>query len=146
MAAAKLGDTVKVHYTGKLKDGSIFDASEDSEPLEFTIGKGEVIPGFEQAVIGMEPGELKTAEILAVDAYGPHFDELVLEVESAQLPEDLNPEVGQQLQVGQPSGRTITVIVTDVSDSGITLDANHPLAGEDLTFDIRLMEIAGIFL
>ncbi|MBE9514547.1 MAG: peptidylprolyl isomerase [Chloroflexi bacterium] len=140
-AQAKDGDTVQVHYTLKLEDGTVFDTSIGGDPLQFTIGDGQLIPGFEQAVVGMSPGESKTVEIPADEAYGPYLEELVMVVDRDQLPEDLQPEVGQQLQIRQPDGQTILVKVIDVSESSVTLDANHPLAGEDLTFDIELVEI-----
>jgi len=142
MAQAQSGDTVQVHYTGKLSDGTVFDSSRDREPLEFAIGEGQIIPGFEQAVIGMEPGESKTAEIPSDQAYGPHREEMVLEVDREQIPEDIEVEPGQQLQVQHPSGQNIPVVVTNVAESKVTLDANHPLAGQDLTFDIELVKFA----
>jgi peptidylprolyl isomerase len=141
MAQAKMGDTVKVHYTGKLDDGTVFDSSADREPLQFTIGSGNIIPGFEQAVVGMSLGDSKTEKIPIDQAYGPYVDEMVVTIERRQMPADLEPEVGQQLQIQQPNGQIIPVVVTDVSDSQVTLDANHPLAGEDLIFDINLVEI-----
>jgi FKBP-type peptidyl-prolyl cis-trans isomerase 2 len=141
MSQAKAGDTVKVHYTGKLTDGTVFDTSTNREPLQFTLEAGQIIPGFEQAVVGMSPGESKTEKIPMDKAYGPHRDEMVLEVGREKMPPDLQPQVGQQLQVQQPNGQAVPVIVTDVTDSTIRLDANHPLAGQDLTFDIELVEI-----
>jgi FKBP-type peptidyl-prolyl cis-trans isomerase 2 len=141
MAQAKPGDIVKIHYTGRLEDGTVFDSSANREPLEFTLDGGQVIPGFEQAVLGMTPGESKTEKIPMDQAYGPHRPEMVLEVSRQQMPPELQPEVGQQLQVQQPDGQTIPVFVTEVTESTVTLDANHPLAGEDLTFDIELVEI-----
>ncbi|PXF52001.1 MAG: peptidylprolyl isomerase [Candidatus Methanophagaceae archaeon] len=141
MAQAKYGDTVKVHYTGKLDDGTVFDASVNGDPLQFTIGSGQIIPGFEQAVVGMNPGESKTVKIPAEDAYGQRREDLVLEIEKSQLPEGLKPEVGLQLQSRQPDGRIIVLTIADISESHVTLDANHPLAGKDLTFDIQLIEI-----
>lgn len=141
MMTAKNGDTVKVHYTGKLQDGTVFDSSMSREPLEFAIGSGNIIPGFENAVIGMNPGDSKTETIPAENAYGPHREEMVLVVERGQIPEDVAVEVGQQLQIRQQEGQVIPVIVTDISDSQVTLDANHPLAGEDLVFDIELVGI-----
>ena len=119
----------------------MFDSSANREPLEFTLDGGQVIPGFEQAVLGMTPGESKTEKIPMDQAYGPHRPEMVLEVSRQQMPPELQPEVGQQLQVQQPDGQTIPVFVTEVTESTVTLDANHPLAGEDLTFDIELVEI-----
>lgn len=141
MAPAKHGDTVKVHYTGKLEDGTVFDTSTERDPLQFTIGEGQIIPGFEQAVVGMKPGESKTTKVPADKAYGPHSKEMVLEVDRKEFPEHLKPKVGEQLQVRQADGKTMVVSVTGVSESGVTLDANHPLAGKDLTFDIQLTEI-----
>jgi len=141
MAQAKPGDTVKVHYTGKLEDGTAFDTSIGYDPLQFTIGENQVISGFEDAVVGMNPGESKTVKVPADKAYGPHREEMVVEVSRNQLPADLKPEVGQQLQSRQPSGRTIVVTVMKVSESSVTLDGNHPMAGKDLTFDIQLVEI-----
>lgn len=142
MDQAKKGDTVKVHYTGKLDDGTVFDSSVDREPLEFTIGTGMIIPGFEQAVIGMAPGDSKTEVISNERAYGPYLDEMVLVIDRQQIPTEIEPEIGQQLQLQHPNGGVIPVVITDISQESITLDANHPLAGEDLTFDIRLVEIA----
>lgn len=142
MAQAKAGDTVKVHYTGKLDDGTVFDSSADREPLEFTIGAGGIIPGFEQAVVGMSLGESKTEVIPTDQAYGPHSEEMVVVVDRQQMPPEIEPEVGQQLQLQQQNGQVLPVVITDVSGAAVTLDANHPLAGEDLTFDIKLVEIA----
>ncbi len=141
VAAAKDGDTVKLHYTGKLNDGTVFDSSVDSEPLEFTIGAGQVIPGFNDGVIGMSIGEKKTIKILAKDAYGPRDEELIIELPKSRVPENLNPQVGQRIQIGQQGGERLLVTVVQIGEDNITLDANHPLAGEDLTFDIELVEI-----
>lgn len=141
MPEAKKGDTVKVHYTGKLGDGTVFDTSADREPLEFIVGTGAVIPGFELAVIGLQPGESRETTIDADNAYGRRNGDLVTEVKREQLPQDLQVSVGQQLQVGMANGQNAIVLVTDVSDASITIDANHPLAGQDLTFSIELVEI-----
>ncbi|ASQ91245.1 peptidylprolyl isomerase [Prosthecochloris sp. GSB1] len=141
MPEAKSGDKVKVHYTGKLDDGSVFDTSAERQPLEFTIGEGAVIPGFERAVIGLQPGESTETTIASTDAYGPRSEELVTEVKREQLPADLDVSIGQQLQVGMANGQTAVVLVTDVTETGIMIDANHPLAGMDLTFSIELVEI-----
>jgi peptidylprolyl isomerase len=141
MAQAKHGDTVKVHYTGKLEDGTVFDTSINRDPLQFTIGEGQIIPGFEQAVVGMNPGESKTTKVPADKAYGPQHKERVLLARRNQFPVDLKPEVGQKLQIRRTDGQTSVVTVTDVSESSVTLDANHPLAGKDLTFDIQLIEL-----
>ena len=138
---AKDGNTVKVHYTGKLDDGTIFDTSVEREPLEFTIGAGQMIPGFEGAVRGMQVGQVKTVNIPAEEAYGPHNEGMVLVVKRDELPENLNPVVGQRLQMQQENGNTAVVVITDVSDTTITLDANHPLAGKALTFEIELVEM-----
>jgi len=142
MAQAKQGDTVKINYTGKLDDGTVFDTTKGREPLKFKIGEGKIIPGFEQGVIGMKPGESKSIKIPADKAYGPHRKEMVTSVPRTQFPPDIKPEVGQQLQIRQPNGQTIIVSVSDVSESTVSLDANHPLAGKDLTFDLQLVEIA----
>lgn len=140
MAEAKNGDKVRIHYTGTLNDGSVFDSSEGEEPLEFTLGSGEVIPGFEQAVAGMQPGDRKEVKIPSDEAYGARNDEWVLVVDRENFPENIEPEVGQQLELSQ-SGQSFTVTVTDVSEDSVTLDANHPLAGQDLTFALELVEI-----
>jgi len=138
---ASSGDTVRVHYTGTLEDGTTFDTSVGREPLEFTLGEGKMIPGFAKAVYGLKVGESKTVTIPVEEAYGPHRDDLVIIVEREQLPADLDPKVDQQLEMQQTDGRTAVVIVTDVSETTITVDANHPLAGKDLTFEIELVEI-----
>ncbi len=137
----KNGDTVKVHYTGKLEDGSIFDTSESRDPLEITLGQGQLIPGFENAVVGLEVGDKTTANIESAEAYGERRDDLEVTVERAQLPEDIEPEVGMQLQLNQPNGQPVPVQITKVEEENIVIDANHPLAGKDLTFDIELVEI-----
>ena len=142
MAQAKDGDTVTVHYTGKLEDGTVFDSSINRDPLEFTLGQGMLIPGFEQAVIGMSPGESKTADVAADLAYGPYREEMVVDIDRQEFPPHFQPEVGQQLQIPQSDGRVTRLIVTAISEQKVTLDANHPLAGEELTFDIQLLEIA----
>ncbi len=142
MATAQNGNTVKVHYTGKLHDGTVFDSSKQrNEPLEFTLGEGNMIPGFEKAVLGMEVGQSKTADIPSTEAYGPKTDEMVIEVPKKDVPEDISPEVGQQLAIKQADGRTVPVTITEVNDESITLDGNHPLAGKDLVFEIEVVEI-----
>lgn len=141
MAEAKDGDTVKVHYKGTLDDGTVFDSSEGGEPLEFTVGQGQVIPGFDQAVTGMNIGDTKTVHIEARDAYGPHMPAMMVEVSRDQLPPDLQPEVGVQLGLQHPSGQVIPVTIAAVTDEKITLDANHPLAGQALNFEIKLVSI-----
>lgn len=139
--AAKKGDMVTVHYEGSLKDGTVFDSSRDRDPVSFKLGEGQLIPGFEKAVEGLVPGESTTAEVPPEEGYGPHRDEMVLAVERKQLPDDLDPDVGQQLQMQQPDGNSMVVTVAEVSDSSVTLDANHPLAGKELVFDIELVGI-----
>jgi peptidylprolyl isomerase len=142
MTQAKQGDTVNVHYTGKLGDGTVFDTSRNRHPLQFTIGKGQVIVGFEQAVDGMHTGESKTVIIPVDNAYGPRREEMIITMERSKLPSGLEPKVGQRLELTQMDDQNILVTVTAVTDSMLTLDANHPLAGKDLHFDIELVSIA----
>lgn len=142
MAEAQKGDTVHIHYTGRLNDGTVFDTSENRDPLGFVLGEGTVIPGFEAAVEGMAEGEEKTATIEAEEAYGPRREELLLEVEREKMPADLEPEVGQPLQMKTADGQSVQVTIVKVEDEQVVLDANHPLAGRDLTFDISLVRIA----
>jgi len=142
MTQAKYGDTVTVHYTGKLDDGTVFDSSIEREPLQFAIGGGNLIPGFEQAVIGMSPGESKTQSIPAAEAYGDHYSEMVVVVSREQVPPEMPISLGQQLQIQQSDGQIVPVLITDMTEDDITLDANHPLAGEDLVFEIQLLAIA----
>jgi peptidylprolyl isomerase len=141
MSTAKSGDSVKIHYTGTLEDGTTFDSSAGRDPLEFTLGSGQVIPGFDEAVTGMETGEKKTVTIPADKAYGPRNEEMVITAPREQVPPEINPEVGQQLQMAGPNNQPIVVQVTEVTDEHIVLDANPPLAGKDLTFDIELVSI-----
>jgi peptidylprolyl isomerase len=140
MAEAKRGDTVRVHYKGTLDDGSVFDSSEGREPLEFTIGGGQVIAGFDQGVTGMSPGDERTINIPSSDAYGEVQAELLLRVPRDQFPPDVTPEVGQQLQMSDGQ-QTFVVTVRDVADDAVLLDANHPLAGKALTFELTLVDI-----
>ena len=143
MAQAKNGDKIKVHYTGKFEDGTVFDTSEERGPLEFTIGDGEVIPGFENSIIGMEVDERKTVTIPPEEAYGPRREELIWERKKSEFPEGISPAVGKQVGVrlNQPDAPLINAIITDVSEDTVTLDANHPLAGKTLVFDIELVGI-----
>jgi FKBP-type peptidyl-prolyl cis-trans isomerase 2 len=141
MTAAKSGDTVRIHYTGTLNDGSVFDSSQGREPLEFTLGAGQVIPGFDAAVDGMAVGDRKVAEIPADEAYGPRHDQAVQDVPRADIPAEIPLEVGLQLQMQSPTGQVMPVTVTAITDDAVTLDANHMLAGKDLTFDIELVSI-----
>lgn len=140
MPKAAIGDTVKVHYTGTLEDEQVFDSSEGRDPLEFTLGSGEVIPGFEEAVVGMSPGDEKEATLDPDVAYGKRREDLVFSVGRDQLPDELDPERGQRLEMRQ-GDQTFPVVITGVSDSEVELDANHPLAGRELTFRIELVEI-----
>lgn len=142
MSHAKSGDTVKIHYTGTLTDGTKFDSSAGREPLEFTLGSGQVIPGFDQAVEGMTVGDSKSINIAAVDAYGPRHEQMVRDVPTSALPNDLEPTVGMSLQARGKDGSVVNLTVTRVGDDAITVDGNHPLAGQDLNFDIELVEIA----
>ncbi|MEQ8672472.1 MAG: peptidylprolyl isomerase [Aggregatilineales bacterium] len=141
MSQAKTGDTVRVHYTGTLDDGSVFDSSQGRDPLEFTLGEQRVIPGFESAVDGLAVGNSVTTRIPPDEAYGDRRDDLVLEVERDQFPPDVEPEIGMQLALQQPNGQPVPVTITGLSDEAITLDANHRLAGQALTFNIELVEI-----
>ncbi len=141
MTQAKRGDTVNVHYTGKLGDGTVFDTSRSRQPLQFTLGKGQVIAGFEQAVAGMNTGEAKTVTIPVADAYGPRREEMIITMERSKLPAGLDPKVGQRLELTQMDDQNILVTVTAVTDSMLTLDANHPLSGKELVFDIELVKI-----
>ena len=136
------GDEVTVEYTGKLGDGTVFDTSEDREPLTFTLGEEHVIPGFEDAVRGLEPGESTTTTIPPEEAYGHRTDERVFTVERAGLPEEIDPQEGDRLEVQDRSGQSFPATVTEVGEDTVTLDANHPLAGEELTFDIELVSVS----
>lgn len=141
MSQASNGDTVRIHYTGKLEDGTVFDTSSGGEPIEFTLGEGQVIPGFEEGVKGMEVGESKTIQIPPEKAYGERSSDLLFEVERDKLPSDMDPDVGDQLALQSSDGQNVAVTVSDISESSVTLDANHPLAGHELTFDVELTEI-----
>ncbi len=141
MVQAKKGDTVKVRYTAKLEDGTVFSSSGNRDPLQFTIGEGNTIPGFEEAVVGMSPGESKTEKVPADQAFGPYREELVVEVDRQNIPADVRIEHGKRFQIPQKNGQITYVSVTNVSESKVTLDANHPLARNDLIFDIQLLEI-----
>ena len=136
---AKNGDRVRVHYTGRLEDGQVFDSSQGGEPLEFTVGAGEVIPGFDEAVRGMNVGDTRTVEIESDDAYGPRRDGLVTQVarEAAQFP--VEPQVGMHFALPLQDGSQIEVVITEVTDTHVTIDGNHPLAGEKLIFDLELV-------
>jgi peptidylprolyl isomerase len=141
LSQAKSGDTVQVHYTGRLNDGSQFDTSSGGEPLQFEIGGGQVIPGFEDGVVGLTVGQSKTFTIPADQAYGPHHDDWVVKVPRERIPDQVVLEEGRQLQIRQENGEAAVVTIVQVTDSEVTLDANHPLAGQDLTFEIQLVAI-----
>ncbi|TDO28516.1 FKBP-type peptidyl-prolyl cis-trans isomerase [Sediminibacterium goheungense] len=143
MQQVKKGDTVKVHYHGKLTNGSTFDSSEGREPLEFEVGGGMVIPGFDEGVTGMAIGEKKTIHIPADQAYGPKQEEMIMEYPRDRFPADMTPEVGMQLNMSNGSGQNFPVMIAEVRDTVVVLDANHPLAGEDLIFDLELVSIDG---
>ncbi len=141
MSQAKSGDTVKIHYTGTLEDGTQFDSSQGRDPLEFELGSGQVIAGFDKAVEGMSVGDEKSVTIASGDAYGPRQEQLVQQVPMTALPDGLEPQIGMALQAQNQDGQRVNLTVTGVSDGAITVDANHPLAGKDLNFDIELVSI-----
>ncbi|MFC1694523.1 peptidylprolyl isomerase [Pseudomonadota bacterium] len=141
MSQAKAGDSVKIHYTGTLDDGTQFDSSDGREPLAFELGSGQVIPGFDKAVDGMTVGESKSVNIPAEDAYGPHHPQMIQEVPKSALPDDLEPAEGMGLQAQGPDGQVLNLVVTGVQEESITVDGNHPLAGKALNFDIELVSI-----
>jgi peptidylprolyl isomerase len=139
----KQGDKVEVHYKGTLNDGTLFDSSEGREPLTFEAGSGMVIVGFDQAIIGMAIGEKKSVNILNVDAYGPINEEMIFSVPVGEVPADIKPEVGHELHLTDDEGNDIPVIVRELNETHIVLDANHPLAGQDLNFELELVSING---
>lgn len=141
MSKIKDGDTVKVHYTGKLENGDVFDSSREKEPFEFTVGNKAVIPGFEKGVVGMGVGDTKTIEIPPEEAYGAKQDELVVVVNKSKFPDDITPSVGQRLQIKQQDGNPVVVTITELTEDSITLDANHPLAGYTLFFEVEVVDI-----
>jgi peptidylprolyl isomerase len=142
MQQVKNGDTVKVHYHGRLADGSTFDSSEGREPLEFQVGAGSVIKGFDDGVMGMSVGDKRTVNIPADDAYGDKSADMLVEFPREQFPDDMKPEVGMRLNMTNGSGQVVPVMIIEVKDDAVILDANHPLAGEDLIFDIELVSIS----
>ena len=142
MTQVKTGDTVRIHYTGTLSDGTTFDSSAGRDPLEFTVGAGQIIPGLDKAMPGMTPGDKKTVEIASEEAYGEVHPEAVQQVPRTEIPDHIPLDLGTQLQVQTPTGQTVQVVVAEVTETEVTLDANHPLAGKDLTFAIELVEIA----
>lgn len=141
MTQAKNGDTVKVNYTGRLSDGTVFDSTDNREPLQFKLGEDRLITGFEEAVMGMTPGESKTVELPPEEAYGPRRDEMVVEIDRGNIPAEMDPKVGQRLQLQRRDGQPVEATVTQVTTSNVTVDANHPLAGCRLTFEIELVEV-----
>ena len=141
MQQVKNGDTVKVHYHGKLTDGSTFDSSEGRDPLEFTVGSGQVIKGFDDAIVNMEVGEKKTVQIPVDHAYGERNEDMIMEYPKTEFPADMTPEVGMELHMSDNAGNVFPVVIAEVKDESVLLDANHPLAGEDLTFEIELVSI-----
>ena len=140
MTEVRRGCNVKVHYTGTLDDGSVFDSSEGGEPLSFAVGSGQVIVGFDEAITGMKVGESKTVNIPCAKAYGERNDEMIIQAPIDQVPPDLNPELGMRLEMGGADGEILRVVVVEIADTHITLDANPPLAGKDLTFKLELVE------
>jgi FKBP-type peptidyl-prolyl cis-trans isomerase 2 len=141
MEQAKNGDVVVVHYTGRLEDGTVFDSSRGRDPIRFTIGDNHIIPGFEEAVVGMAPGESKTEHIPTERAYGPRREDMIIDIERSRLPEELEPKVGESLQIRSVDGRTAPAVIAEIGDESIKIDANHPLAGLDLVFEIELVQI-----
>ncbi len=141
MEPAKIGNTVRIHYTCMLDDGVVIDSSRERDPLEFTIGSGQVISGCEKAVVGMNVGDIKTIRIPASEAYGDYREDLVINLDKSQFPEDIEPVEGLHLHLRSPDGHILNAVITRVDDNSVTLDANHPLAGKDLTFEIELIEI-----
>lgn len=141
MQEVQLNNVVKVHYTGKLENGNVFDSSANKDPLQFKVGEGRLIPGFENAVLGMKLNESRTIKIPSEQAYGERHPDLIQDVKKQQLPENLNPEVGMELVSKTQDGREQIVKVIDVKDQAITIDANHPLAGKNLIFDIEIVDI-----
>lgn len=141
MTTASKGNDVKIHYTGTLEDGTVFDSSREREPLEFTLGEGQLISGFENAVEGMEEGETKTVNLPPEEAYGQPRDELVAVFDKTDFPEHINPEEGMMLQLKAQNDQPMSVRVTDISDDKVTLDGNHPLAGKPLTFEIEVIAV-----
>jgi peptidylprolyl isomerase len=141
MTQATSGDTVLFHYTGCLNDGTVFDSSSGREPLRVTLGTGQVIRGVDEALVGMAPGEEKTVTLPADEAYGPRRPELLHEVQREAIPSEVDVEVGKQLEGRDTAGQRLRLTVVDVADDTVTLDANHPLAGQDLKFDLQLVQI-----
>jgi len=141
MTQANRGDTVRIHYSGKLTDGTLFDSSTGGDPLKFQIGENTIIPKLEESVVGMSIGDKATIDIAATEAYGPREDEAIQSVERSMIPDEVDLTVGGQLQATAPDGKQLILTVLEVSEETVKLDGNHPLAGQDLVFDIELVEI-----
>lgn len=141
MEKAKNGDTVKIHYTGTLENGQVFADSREKQPLEFTLGSGKIIPGIERGIIGMKSGETKTIEIPPEEAYGQRREDLLVEIPKSELPDNIKDAKGQRIQMQKPDGGLIEVTVTEVNENTVSMDANHPLAGQTLYFNLELVEI-----
>ncbi|MFQ5722701.1 MAG: peptidylprolyl isomerase [Candidatus Aminicenantales bacterium] len=139
--AVRAGDTVKMHYTGKFEDGNVFDSSLEGEPFQFEVGAKQIIKGLDEAVIGMKPGEKKTVTVAPEDGYGNYDEKLLVEMPKEKIPENMTPEIGMELQLVNKQGRALPVVVKEILENSIKLDANHPLAGKVLVFDIELVEI-----
>jgi FKBP-type peptidyl-prolyl cis-trans isomerase 2 len=141
MQKVKNGDVINIHYTGSLSDGTVFDSSEGREPLQFKVGEGMVIVGFDKGVLDMEINEEKTIQINELEAYGPYNEDMIIEMPIEQVPEDMKPEIGMEIHLSDPEGNVMPVVVTELSETIIKLDANHPLAGKDLNFKLHLVSI-----
>ncbi|MBT8330982.1 MAG: peptidylprolyl isomerase [Deltaproteobacteria bacterium] len=141
MKEAQVGDLVSVHYTGKLNDGEVFDSTKDRDPLEFTLGKEELLAGFENGVVGMKPGESRSVTLEPENAFGDRREDLLLKLPMKEIPQNITPSVGLQLKLSNASGNDMTVVVTEVGEDSVTLDGNHPLSGQTVVFDIELLEI-----
>ena len=141
MQEAQVGDLVSVHYTGKLTNGEVFDSSRDRDPLKFTLGNKELLGGFEEGVVGMKPGETKSVTLNPEQAFGDRREDLVLKLPKTEFPQHITPSVGLQLKMGNANGANLEVVITEVAEDSVTLDGNHPLAGQTIVFDIELIEI-----
>ena len=142
MSQAKNGDTVKVHFTGRLENGEVFSKAKEDEPFEFTLGSGELIPGFDKGIVGMQVGQIKTITVPPEEAFGERHEDLVVDVNRTHIPEHITPVIGQQLRIRRRSGDLLKVTIADVDEDTVTLDANHPLAGNTLFFEVKLVGIA----
>ena len=141
MKEAEVGDLVSVHYTGKLKNGEVFDSSKERDPLEFTVGNKEMLAGFEDGVVGMKPGESKSVTLEPENAFGGRREDLLLKLPKKEFPQNITPSVGLQLRLSNAEGNEMTVVITEVGEDSVTLDGNHPLSGQTVIFDIELLEV-----